>query len=358
MSSAAFFGPRNKKCLDLGMASQESPMLVETLPLTTRTLYFTKLWGLKLVTILGFKIVRTFRPPPKEINPSIIKAYPCRPRLRNRIFIPKSHKPGELLPLYIDMHAGGHTLLDAQFDDEFCCTFANKLNVLVVSLEYSTAPESKFPEPTNDVVAITQAIMKDETLPVDLSRVVLGGFSAGANLAFSAAQMSGLKDKIKGIVSCYPVLDMTITPADKQKTRAYRHSKDMDALKDWGPIWTYAYVKPGQDLRDPLISTKYAHRDNLPKWICMVGAEFDMLGEEARQNIFDLASLDKAEREEGHYEFEKGAYKWLLVRDVMHGFTHDLMDSPGAEAVAMNKKRTAEMIEDVGPWLFKGPYAK
>jgi acetyl esterase/lipase len=158
-----------------------------------------------------------------------------------------------LLPLYIDLHAGGHVLLDAQFDDEFCSTFANKFNVIIASIEYSTAPESKFPEPTKDVVAITQAILEDETLPIDKSRVVLGGFSAGGNLNLSAAQMPELKGKIKGIVSWYPVLDFTLSPAEKQSSRPYRNPKDMDDLKDWGPIWEWTYAKRGQDLRDPLL---------------------------------------------------------------------------------------------------------
>ena len=249
-------------------------------------------------------------------------------------------------------------MLDAQFDDEFCSTFANKFNVLVASIEYSRAPRSKFPEPTKDVVAITKAILEDETLPIDKSRVVLGGFSAGGNLNISAAQMPELKGKIKGIVSCFPVLDFTLSPAEKQSSRPYRHPKDIDDLKDWGPIWEWAYVQPGQDLRDPLLSVRYAKNENLPKWIYILGAEYDMLGNEARQTMSDLASLDKLEREDGFYGFEKDTYKWKLVRDVRHGFTHDLMDNPGAEAVAMNKKRTAEMIEDVGAWLFKGPFAK
>jgi len=54
-----------------------------------------------------------------------------------------------------------------------------------------------------------------------------------------------------------------------------------------------------------------------------------MLGNEARQSMFDLASPDKMEREVGFYGFEKDTYKWNLVRDVRHGFAHDLMDSPG-----------------------------
>jgi acetyl esterase/lipase len=73
-------------------------------------------------------------------------------------------------------------------------------NLLVVSIEYDLAPLNRFPGPTNDVVAITQAVIQDESLPVDKSRVVLGGFSAGSNLSLSAAQMPGLKSKIKGVV--------------------------------------------------------------------------------------------------------------------------------------------------------------
>jgi len=344
------------------MASQEPgplpPLLATNFPLPTWILFFIKLWGLKLGTILGFILVRLFKPPPKEIQPSIIKAYACRPSLRNRIFIPRSLNPGESLPLYIDLHAGGHALLDAQFDDEFCFTFANEFNVLVVSIEYSTAPGSKFPKPTQDVVAITQAILKDETLPIDRLRVVLGGFSAGGNLNLSAAQMPELKGKIQGIVSWYPVLDFTLSPSEKQSSRPYRNSKDTDDLKDWGPIWEWAYVKRGQDLRNPLLSVRYAKKENLPTYIYIVGAEYDMLSNEARQTIFDLASLDKLEKEDGFYGFEKDTYKWKLVRGIRHGFTHDLMDNPGAEVVAMNKKRTAEMLEDVGAWLFKGPFAK
>lgn len=207
-------------------------------------------------------------------------------------------------------------------------------------------------------MAITQAIIQDEELPVDKSRVLLGGFSAGGNLNISAAQMPELKGKIRGLVSWYPVLDFTLSPKEKQSSRPYRHEKDTDDLKDWGPIWEWGYVKPGQDLRDPLLSVRFAGREKLPEWVCVVGAEYDMLANEGREMMFDLAGLDEVERGEGVYGFEKGSYKWKLVRGVRHGFTHDLKDNPGAEAVAMNKKRTAEMIEDVGAWLFKGPFAK
>ncbi|KAH6672994.1 Alpha/Beta hydrolase protein [Halenospora varia] len=325
--------------------------------LAKRLQYFVKVWGLKSVTTLGFAIVRFLKPPRPEIRPSLLKAYPCRPRLVNRIFIPRSHEPKELLPLYIDLHASGHVLLDAQFDDEYCATFANKFKVLVVSIEYAKAPLNKFPGPTNDVVAIAQAILEDESLPIDKSRVVLGGFSAGGNLSLSAAQMKPLQDKIRGVASFYPVADFSLSSAAKQESRPYRNPKDLDDLKDWGPIWNWAYIPPGHDLRDPLLSVRYAQPDTLPKWIYMVGAEYDMLADEARQTISDLACLDESKRDDSKYGFEKDTYKWTLVRDVRHGFTHDLMDNPAPDVVAMNKQRMEAMLEDFGKWLFKGPYA-
>jgi acetyl esterase/lipase len=252
------------------------PLLTSKLSITTQASYFLQLWGLKIATSLSFAVIRLIRPSPPEIRPTLVKTYACRPRIRNRIFIPKAHKTGELLPLILAAHPGGFALLDAEFDDEFCSTFANKFNVVIVSIDYNKAPSSKFPGPTNEIVAIAQAVIEDGSLPVDKSRVVLNGFSAGDNLCLSAAQMPELKDKLKGIVTWYPVADFTLTPEEKQNSRPYRNAKDIDDLKDWGPIWDWGYIRPGQDIRDPLLSVRYARKENLPSWIYnKIGAEYD-----------------------------------------------------------------------------------
>jgi acetyl esterase/lipase len=352
------------ECPDLEAASQKPshesypPLLNPKLSLARRTRYFLQLWSLKIASAAGLSLVRLFKPIPAEFRPTHIKAYSCRPHLRNRIFIPRSHKPGQLLPLYLSSHGGGHALLSAQFDDHFCSTFANKFNILVVSIEYSLAPRSKFPGPTNDVVDIAQAVIKDGNLPIDKERVVLGGFSTGGNLSLSASQMPVLRGMIKGIVAWYPVTDFSLSPAEKQASRLYRNSRDFDDLKDWGPIWDCAYVPLGHDLKDPLLSPRYTKRERLPKWVFVVGAEFDMLVKEAREMVFDVAGADKIEREEGREGFEKEGYRWTLVRDVRHGFTYDLMDGKGREAKDLDRKRTEETMEQVGEWLFKGPFAE
>jgi acetyl esterase/lipase len=50
---------------------------------------------------------------------------------------------------------------------------------------------------------LQKPVIEGEELPIDKSRVVLGGFSAGGNLAFSAAQIPARKDEIYGIVSVF-----------------------------------------------------------------------------------------------------------------------------------------------------------
>lgn len=227
---------------------------------------------------------------------------------------------------------------------------------MVVSIEYGRAPRNRFPGPLHDVIATSLEILHDKSLPIDKSRVVLGGFSAGGNLALAAAQSLALKDKIKGVVSWYPVTDMTLSPAEKQATRAYRNARDTDDLKDFGPAFNWSYIPVGSNLRDPLISVRYTKPENLPKYVFVIGAEYDMLCKEARDTIFDLAGLDDLERKDGLLGFEKGTYKWTLAKDVRHGFTHDLMDGIEKEAERVSRSEYAKAAQEVGEWLFRGPF--
>ncbi|KAK6612920.1 hypothetical protein H4I95_01264 [Botrytis cinerea] len=313
---------------------ENKDLLQPQLPLLTRAWYFIQLWGLKIAIVITFKILRFLRPTPPESRPTKLLAYPCRPNLRTRIFLPTAKQADdEPLPLYLDLHGGGHALMSAEFDDEICA----KLRIASIQ-----APSNRFPALTNDIVAIAQATIDNSDLNIDKKRVVLGGFSAGGNLALSAAQVPELREKLNGVMAWYPVMDFTLTPDEKKASRPYRNAKDLDDLPDFGPVFEWGHIPVGQNLRDPLLSTRF----------------YDMLAKEARDTAFNLADLNEQEREEGMYGFEKDGYKWTLVRDVRHAFTHDLMDNKGPDAEAMRKLRTEEILEQVGDWLFKGPFSK
>jgi acetyl esterase/lipase len=152
-----------------GAEEKLPPLPSPLLPVTTRLSYFLQLWAFKISASIGFSLVRLLKPSLATYRPTSTKNYPCRPRLQNRVFIPKNLKEGALLPLYLDIHGGGFAVCDPQFDDESCTIFSNRFNLLVVSVNYSKSLAVAFPVPTYDVAAIAQTIIGDSSLPIDKS---------------------------------------------------------------------------------------------------------------------------------------------------------------------------------------------
>lgn len=52
-------------------------------------------------------------------------------------------------------------------------------------------------------------MLVDEAPPLDHDRVALGGFSAGAVMTFTLAQLPEVKDIAKALVAFYPLADFT-----------------------------------------------------------------------------------------------------------------------------------------------------
>jgi acetyl esterase/lipase len=341
------------------MASQEAngpsgpTFLCPTLPVFTRISYFFRLYGFKFLAETLFLIQRFRQSQPVSQKPTLTKSYPCRHRLESRIFIPREHKNGELLPLYIDIHGGGFAICDPRHDDEFCSTFANRFNVLVVSINYSKTPSVAFPVPTHDVAAIARAVIEDDTLPVDPSRVAIGGFSAGGNLSASAVQLPALKTMIEAVVLIYPVLDFSIPP--EQKQAVWHKPGEKDRLIGIAKILDYGYIPSGQDLRDPLLSPSFARKEDLPEFVFCLGAEDDMLANEARAFMCKLAGIDELTEAE-KYEFERGSYKWKMARGKGHGFTHKQIGKEEDEQKRVESLN--EAVGEIGEWLFRGPFGR
>ena len=154
-------------------------------PLLQRMKYFLQIHILKdLISIfLAFKSLPGIR----ANTPTSSKKY--ENGLRNRVFIPKSWKTGDApLPLYLSIHGGGFTICSPTADDRFCDEFCNNHNILVVSLNYPKAPTHPFPGAAVALTSAVKAVLNDKTLPFDRSKVALGGFSAGGNLALAVAQ--------------------------------------------------------------------------------------------------------------------------------------------------------------------------
>lgn len=337
------------------------PQLWPRLPHFTRLRYFLYICFLKSVIKTGWTL-RTLllvpfgRAPKTTGKPVFSRVYSCRPKLKHRVYFPKSFKSGESLPLYINVHGGGFAFGSPEHDDEFCAFFSNKFNLIIVSVSYSLTPWTKFPVPTQDVAAVVLAILADHSLPIDHSRVAMGGFSAGGNLALSACQLPELQGKIKAIVPWYAPVDWSVGYAHKIASRPYKRPTDVDYLAAVAPIFNNLYLPTGTDQRDPLLSVIYAKREDLPRWIYSIGSEYDMLCDESMRMMAGLAGIEElTEAERGAFEREGGRLRWTMVKGVKHSFTHWwLKKGPIAEAA---KPIAEKMFMEVGTWLTEQAFA-
>ena len=226
------------------------PIPAPRLPLNSRIRIFIATWVFKALAIVVFGIHHQIRPTSPSQHPTIFKTYLVRPHLTNRVCIPRSYKHDEKLPICIDMHLGGFVMGWPWWDHAFCSHFCNTYNLLLVLLNYSKAPNSPFPVPANDIIALVQAVLSDKSLPIDESRVVIGGISAGGNLALAAAHAPELQGKIHGAV-CWCAITEWVAPIEtKLKNRPYREAKQVDELYYGAPSFNWSHIKPGQDLRD------------------------------------------------------------------------------------------------------------
>jgi acetyl esterase/lipase len=153
---------------------------------------------------------------------------PAGPKVRRVLDVTVGGAAGELparlyatsersdLPVIVYFHGGGWVLGDLDGDDPACRQLAVSSRALVVSVNYRHAPEARFPAATDDALAATRWIAEHAaSLGGDPARVMVAGWSAGANLAAVTAQR--IRDEggpaLRGQALVTPVTDYDPTRA-------------------------------------------------------------------------------------------------------------------------------------------------
>ncbi|KAJ4423539.1 hypothetical protein N0V82_001864 [Gnomoniopsis sp. IMI 355080] len=303
--------------------------------------------------LLAFRHIKSIISP-APYAPTIVKTYACRKNLPIRIFLPQSRtlgveSPGTL-PLLLTIHGGGFTFGHPTDNEEWNYKFSNRHSTLVIALDYAKAPSNPFPSAHSDLEALIRAILTDTELKphIDTRKVGVIGWSAGGSLALGVSTLPSLREHIQAVVAMYPSTDFSAKTEQKVLTRQYKPALGgprgwtKDVLKDISPLFGWAYVNPGTDTRDPLLSPMYADGQDLPRRVWLIGCELDLLAHEAWRMASRLAGKpvpgmdEKVGKEEttpqgelileGDERFaweQKTAgreYRWLLVPDVLHGF--------------------------------------
>jgi acetyl esterase len=127
--------------------------------------------------------------------------------------------PQTAAPALLYLHGGGFVIGAPETHEDICRILANAANAVVISPNYRLAPEHPFPSGLEDCAA-TLAWMVSEAsgLGLDPARIVVGGDSAGGNLAAVVALMArdGEVPPVIGQLLIYPVTDQ------RQTSESYR----------------------------------------------------------------------------------------------------------------------------------------
>lgn len=121
-------------------------------------------------------------------------------------------------PVLFELHGGGFVLGDAEKCDGFCELLAQELDITVVAIGYRLAPEFPYPAAVEDVYEVVRWFSQHpQAYSIDRDKMMVMGYSAGANLATVCAILSKERREFSlcGQILCYPYLDSVRTPREK-----------------------------------------------------------------------------------------------------------------------------------------------
>lgn len=192
------------------------------------------------------------------------------------------------LPTMIWFHGGGWVLGSIETHDNVCRFLAQAGPLLVVSVEYRLAPEHKSPAQQQDAMAALRwASAQIAEHGGDPARIILGGDSAGGNLAALAAlEARAAGPKLAGQLLVYPVTDY---PADAHAS--YAENADFGLTRE-AMEWFWAHWLP--DGAGPDAATaplRAADISGLPP-AYVITASHDVLRDEGKAYAGRLAEGD------------------------------------------------------------------
>ncbi len=219
-------------------------------------------------------------------------------------------------PLLVFFHGGGFLFGDLDTHDQPCRYLAKYAGVHVLSVEYRKAPENPFPAAIEDTFAgYLWAVEHAVDLGSDPSQVLVGGDSAGGNLATVVTQLAAREEKT------LPCMQLLLYPT-------------IDRVRSWPSVELFAegffltkrdieycleQYAQGHDPKDPLLCPALFPELSALSPAFVVTCGFDPLRDEGE-------AYESALREAG---VKTSLYR---VPDVIHGFINMTGLSPTADA--------------------------
>ena len=131
-----------------------------------------------------------------------------RQPVRIRLYRPASLTA--LAPAMVWMHSGGYIMGVPEMDDATCALYAREVGMIVVSVDYSLAPQHPYPQALEECYAVLKWVQKHaHAQGIDTSRIAVAGASAGGGLAAALAQLAHDLNEVEVAFQLllYPMLD-------------------------------------------------------------------------------------------------------------------------------------------------------
>lgn len=202
-----------------------------------------------------------------------------RENLLLREYIPKNIEKNKVVLFF---HGGGYVLSSVKTHDEMVSFISDNLGAKVFSLDYSLAPENKYPSALNEALFAYEWLISHG---YDSEEISLCGDSAGAHLAASLTHylIANNHSKPQSQLLIYPMCDPSCS------SESYTLFEENYLLTKKAMIWFWDKLINSEDnIDDEYLNLMKVNLENkLPKTI-IVTAGFDPLSDEAEKYAYLL----------------------------------------------------------------------
>lgn len=179
--------------------------------------------------------------------------------VRVRVYRPREGT----LPALIYIHGGGWWMGDLEDVEPLCRRRATAADCAVLSIEYRLAPEHPFPAGLDDCWAASRWIVENAAdLGIDPDRIVIGGGSAGGNLAAAVTLLARDTGGPRFVAQFLEVPACDLTLPDRRSMQEYGVGYGL-SREDIEECVRF-YVGPDGDPSRPLVSPFFADLHDLP----------------------------------------------------------------------------------------------
>ena len=189
---------------------------------------------------------------------------------------PRSLTQPDTAPICLYLHGGAFAMGGLNSHRDLASQFAQRAQIRLLMLDYRLAPEHPFPAALDDVLAVYRALLAQG---IPAQRLLLGGDSAGGNLALGTAQAiqaQGLASPA-ALVLFSPWLDLTGHSPSRQANAASDVMLSQQVLDE-----AVALYAPGLPLDDARLSPLFGPLAGLPPCL-MVASSAEILIDDARR---------------------------------------------------------------------------